>query len=291
MAFGVVAGGLFQLVHTGRQFSRPLKVREELLIADGLCRRFEAVPVRINELCFPQQPGFHHLVHPPVDAGVKLGAVRKIQPQHQRAVGPLRREGSCLLFAQLFAGGTVVFQRTQHPYLIVRVDGRRRFGVGLFQLLVHGSLTLFGQFCSQLLPQPVRRFFGGEPHPIQKALDIQPCAAHQDGQLAAGGEFGFEPRRQRREVRHAEGLVRFQKVHRVVRDAVGLFGGHLGGADIKALVDLHRIRADDLAAKPLSQRDAQRRFAGGRRADHREDRMFFLKRFGQTAFPAPFGSI
>ena len=76
-----------------------------------------------------------------------------------------------------------------------------------------------------------------------------------------------------------------------MRDAVGLSGGHLGGADIKALIDLHRIRADDLAAKPLSQRDAQRRFAGGRRADHREDRMLFLKRFGQTAFPAPFGSI
>ena len=77
----------------------------------------------------------------------------------------------------------------------------------------------------------------------------------------------------------------------MVRDAVGLFRRHLGGADIEAFIDLHRICADDLAAELLSQRNAQRGLAGRGRADHSEDRVLFLKRFGQTAFPAPFGSI
>ena len=184
-----------------------------------------------------------------------------------------------------------MFQRPQHPHLIVRVDGGSGFRVHLFQLFVQGSRAFFGQFCRQLLPQAVRGFFGREADAVEEALNVQPGAAHQDGQLSAGGEVGFQRPGQRSEIRHAEGLVRLQKIDGMVRDAVGLFRRHLGGADIEAFVDLHRICADDLAAELLGQRNAQRGLAGRGRADHSEDRVFFLKRFGQTAFPAPFGSI
>ena len=90
------------------------------------------------------------------------------------------------------------------------------------------------------------------------------------------------------EICHAEWCVRFQDVHPVVRDTVGLLGRDLGGAHIQTLVDLHGVRADYFAPELFGQRYAQGRFAGGRWAHHCHDRVFI--RCVQTAFPAPFGS-
>ena len=60
-------------------------------------------------------------------------------------------------------------------------------------------------------------------------------------------------------------------VEQVVRDAVALGLGLLGGADIHALVELHRVGVDDLAAEHLGQRDGQAGLAGGGRAHHGDD--------------------
>ena len=62
----------------------------------------------------------------------------------------------------------------------------------------------------------------------------------------------------------------------------------VGGTGLYVQSFLYGVR---FAAELLGQRNAQRGLAGRGRADHSEDRVFFLKRFGQTAFPAPFGSI
>ena len=59
------------------------------------------------------------------------------------------------------------------------------------------------------------------------------------------------------EICHAEWCVRFQDVHPVVRDAVGLLGRDLGGAHIQTLVDLHGVRADYFAPELFGQRYAQ----------------------------------
>ena len=116
----------------------------------------------IDQLCLIEETGVQHLVHPQVDAAVELGAIGKVQPQHQRTIGTLQWEGLGLLLAQTLAGGTEMFQRPQDPHLIVRVDGGGGFRVGSLQLFVHGLRTFFRQLCGQLFPQAVRRLLGGE---------------------------------------------------------------------------------------------------------------------------------
>ena len=53
---------------------------------------------------------------------------------------------------------------------------------------------------------------------------------------------------------------------------VPLGRGELGGADVHAPVELHRVGVDHLAAQGVRQGEAQRRLAGRGRPDHRDDR-------------------
>ena len=232
LALGVVAGGLLELFGAGIQRGRPLKIREEFLIADGLRCRAVDLAVVIDQLCLIEEAGVQHLVHPQVDAAVELGAIGKVQTQHQRTIGPLRREGLGFLLAQTLAGGPEMFQRPQDPHLIVRMDGGGGFRVGGLQLFVHSLRAFFRHLCGQLFPQAVRRLLGGEADTVQKALDIEARAAHEDRQTAPGGNVRLERSGQRHEIRHAEGLVRLQNIHRMVRDAVGLFGRDLRRTDV-----------------------------------------------------------
>ena len=148
-----------------------------------------------------------------------------------------------------------------------------------------------GQFCGQLFPQTVRRFLSSKADTIQKALDIEPGAAHEDGQMSSAGDLKLQRSGQRGEICHAEWFIRLQDIHPMVRNAASLLGGHLGGAHIKTFVDLHRIGADDLPAELLSQCNAQRGLAGSRGADHGQHRVLIVTRSVQTVFPAPSGSI
>jgi hypothetical protein len=94
---------------------------------------------------------------------------------------------------------------------------------------------------------------------------------------------------------HARGLGHVPEVERVVRHALALFGAQLGGPDVHAAVELHRVGVDDLAAEAVGQGEAERGLPGRRRAHngHHEgplDRpggshMSLLKHVG--AFPAP----
>ena len=125
-----------------------------------------------------------------------------------------------------------MFQRPQDPHLIVRVDGGGGFRVGGLQLFVHGLWAFFLHLCGQLFPQAVRRLLGGEADTVQKALDIEARAAHEDRQTAPGGNVRLERSGQRHEICHAEGLVRLQNIHRMVWDAVGLSGRDLRRTDV-----------------------------------------------------------
>ena len=224
---------------------------------------------------------------------VKLYPLREIQSQYQRTVGSLCGERFRFLLAEAFSRRTVVFQSPQHPHLIVRVDGSSRFRVHSLQLGVHGFRAFFGQFCRQLFPQAVRCFFFCKADSIQKALDIKAGTAHQNGQRIPGKEFLFQLSGHCAEIRHTEQLIRCPDIHPVVRDAVGLFQRYLGRTHIQPFIDLHGVCADDFAAKALRQCDAQCSFSGGGRAYNSQHRMsgFIITQCGQTAFPAPSGSI
>ena len=183
----------------------------------------------------------------------------------------------------------VVLQRPQHPYLIIGVDGSGGFRVHGLQFCVHGFRADGFQLGGQLLAQAVRGFFGGEAHPVQKALHIQSGAAYQQRQMPPGGDILNILPCQRGEIRHAEGLFRGEDVHAVVRDAAGLLRGDFGSAHIQTSIDLHGVGADDLAGEPLRQRNAQRGLAGGGGAYHSHHGGFCITRCVQTAFPTPFG--
>ena len=81
-------------------------------------------------------------------------------------------------------------------------------------------------------PEAVRRLLSGEADTVQKALDIEARASHEDGQTAPGRNVSLERSGQRDEIRHTEGLVRLQNIHRMVRDAVGLVGRDLRRTDV-----------------------------------------------------------
>ena len=106
------------------------------------------------------------------------------------------------------------------------------FRVGSLQLFVHGLRAFFRHLCGQLFPQAVRRLLGGEADTVQKALDIEARAAHEDGQTAPGGNVRLERSGQRHEICHAEGLIRLQNIHRMVRDTVGLIRRDLRRTDV-----------------------------------------------------------
>ena len=112
------------------------------------------------------------------------------------------------------------------------MDGGGGFRVGGLQLFVHGLRAFFRHLCGQLFPQAVRRLLSGEADTVQKALDIEARAAHEDGQTAPGGNVSLERSGQRDEIRHAEGFIRLQNIHRMVRDAVGLVGCDLRRTDV-----------------------------------------------------------
>jgi hypothetical protein len=70
---------------------------------------------------------------------------------------------------------------------------------------------------------------------------------------------------------HVRGPGHRPDVEQVVRHAAAAGFGLLGGADVHALVELHRIGVHDLAVQGAGQRDAQAGLAGGGRPHDGDD--------------------
>jgi hypothetical protein len=62
------------------------------------------------------------------------------------------------------------------------------------------------------------------------------------------------------------------QIEQVMRDALAFFRGRLGGADVKATINLRRIARQDLAAIFPGKPCAQRGFSRGRRPDDGDKR-------------------
>ena len=130
-------------------------------------------------------------------------------------------------------------------------------------------------------------FLLGKSNAVQQAGNIQPRAAHQNGQLSALSQHTNGFIGQLYIFSHAECLFGIADIQKMMRH-LGLLGrGGLGRAHIQPAIDLHGIGRDHLAAK--AARNGQRKgcfAAGGGPADHND---FGFTRFCQSAFPAPFG--
>ena len=72
------------------------------------------------------------------------------------------------------------------------------------------------------------------------------------------------------ELRCAEAHLRIDQIDHVVGNAGLIVGGRLGGTDIHAPVDLHRVDRDDMSAQVFSQAKGQVAFSGCGRSEERQ---------------------
>ena len=188
-----------------------------------------------------------------------------------------------------------------HPPHIVGVDALRRFGVDRPQPLPQSLVPLpFGQL-PQAFPQ---RLVAGDIltvlHIVNDGLDIKPRPAAQHRHLSPpqnvidrfSGQVGI--------VRHRKAPVDGQKADEMVRDCRQLLRGGLCRGDIHPPVNLHTVGGNDLSPHRLGQLYGQRRFPGGRRPRHHQQRIRLqphgspsfrvnFTRSGRTSSPAPAG--
>ena len=159
----------------------------------------------------------------------------------------------------------------QRPHDAPAVGGqdRRRGGrVAAGQLGVQRRDADLGE--PGLPPGPHLRVGGRERPVVEQRLDVEHRAADDDRHRSA--------RRDRLDVGgggllvagDGRGLGDVEHVELVVRDAAPFAGRQLGGADVHAAVELHRVGVHDLAAEPLGDVERQRRLAGAGRADDRD---------------------
>ena len=93
--------------------------------------------------------------------------------------------------------------------------------------------------------------------------DVQPRAANQEGNLAAGEDAVDGLVGQALEVVHGEEVVGFAHVDQVVGNALHLLGRDLAAAQVVALKHLAGVGGDDLAAVLARQLHAKAALAGG----------------------------
>ena len=105
------------------------------------------------------------------------------------------------------------------------MDDSGGFRVHGLQFCVHGFRAVGFQFSGQLLAQTIRGFFGGEAHPVQKALHIQSGAAYQQRQMPPGSDILDILPCQRGEIRHAVRRFRREEIQQVMRYPLPLLRG------------------------------------------------------------------
>jgi hypothetical protein len=206
-----------------------------------------------------------HPVDPGGDPQVKLGAGQGQAELDGRAVLLVGRHGR----GERAPGDLDHLQGADDPAAVTRQDRAGRGRVESGQPGVQGRGAQAGKLI--LESSAGNRVRSGKIQVVERGPDIQTGAADQDGHPAAGhdlvdrgpGELGV--------VGHVRGLGHRPDVEQVMRDAQP--GGFwlLGGADVHALVELHRVGVHDLAAEGAGQLDGQPGLPGGSRPHHGDD--------------------
>ena len=143
----------------------------------------------------------------------------------------------------------------------------------------------------QLLAVGGSHFFRRKANAVEQAGNVQPCAAHNQRQLALCRQLGDGFPRKGGKIRHAERLFRRKEADKMVRHPLHFFRGHYGSANIQPLIDLHGFRTDDLASKAFGQGDRECGFTSCRRsANGNHAGPGGIIHGVHTVFPAPSGS-
>ena len=111
---------------------------------------------------------------------------------------------------------------------------------------------------------------------LQEGGHIQSRAPHHHRQLSTAVDVPDDPAGSVHIIRHAEGLLRGEKADQMMGYCCKLLRSRLGGGNVHTPIDLHGVGGHDLSAVCLCQGDAQGCLAGCGRANHRQNRYFFL---------------
>lgn len=125
----------------------------------------------------------------------------------------------------------------------------------------------------------------GELQGVDGALHVQTGAADQDGRAPLGEQPVDLPAGEALVLGDAGRLGDVPDVQQAVRHAVALGERQLGGPDVHAPVELHRVGVDHLAVEPLGEEDPQIRLSGGRGADDGDDARGGGARGHRTSLP------
>ena len=266
LAAGEPPGGLDRLQAGFIQGPLAVQVAEQLLVAE----RAAGGPALAQALGgqaahFGFQARLPHPVDPGGDPAVKFGAGQREADLDRRAVLLVGRHGR----GERAPGDLDHLQGADDPASVARQDRAGRGRVEGGQPGVQGGRAEPGELVFQAgADNPVR---SGKIQVVQGRTDVQAGAADEDGHPAAGrdlldrgaGELGV--------VGHVRGLGHRPDVEQVMRDALPGGFGLLGGADVHALVELHRVGVHDLAAERPGQLDGQPGLPGGGRPYHGDD--------------------
>ena len=142
---------------------------------------------------------------------------------------------------------------------------RGALGVELRKAREHRVSAELVIFRAQLIAQGVVRCIIGKIEPGDERVYIQPRAADDYRQAAAGDDIIAAARGFLDIARDRPALGRVGNIEHMVDSGGALLFCRLGSADVHAAVYLHGVRRDDLPVKCLRKLYAEACFAGGRR--------------------------
>ena len=195
------------------------------------------------------------------DAAVQFEPVAP-QDEHAALVGRSTFFELGLLMAEGLAGGAIDFERADESPRVVRMDVRRGDGIDLRESLVERGLADFGELVFDLLAQlPV----GGRAveQAAEQTLEIERRAADEEDLFAAGVDLGHRGGGRFDVLGDAVLVGRLDDVEQMMRHGGAVCGRRLGGADVHAAIDRHRVERDDFGVESLGERDADACLADG----------------------------
>jgi hypothetical protein len=166
------------------------------------------------------------------------------------------------------SGGLENFQRPDDAAQVIDVDAVRTRGVNDCQPLVQRGDAEAVSLLGQSAPQLEVRWRPLE-EPEHQRLEIQRRASDEQDLFAASFDIGARRTGVIEPPGHARGFPRLQHIDQMVRNSAALCRCRLGGADVHAPVQGHRIHRDDLGIEAARQVDAKPCFArSGRPGEH-----------------------
>ena len=272
LPLGVLAGAELHLLRRLGQGGGPVQDGQELLVADGLEGRGGAGDAGIHQgPDLLQEAGGEHGVHPQVNAPLHLLPVPEGQAQADGGVFFGEGLGFPVVLGDGLAGFPVDLQGPEDALAVGGVEPLGALRVHPAQLRQKGLDSPRLQLPLQLGADRAAGAAGGEGAAGDEGVQVEARAARQDGEFVSGQDGLDAGVRLLSEAGRGPALPGVGHGHHVVGDALHFLLRGGGGADGHALVNLHGVNADHLAAAALGQEHAEFGLAAGGGAHDAED--------------------